>query len=41
MSSAFSYVNGTIEVRPVGTDLLYRVNLDRLFGVVEDHLAVW
>ena len=35
------YMNGTIEFRPQGTGLLYRVNMDHLFGVMEDHLAVW
>ena len=34
-------MNGTIEFRPQGTGLLYRVNMDHLFGVMEDHLAVW
>ena len=35
------HANATLEFRPEGTDLLYRVNLDSVFGVMEDHVAVW
>jgi len=34
-------MNGTIEFRPEGSGLLYRVIVPKLFGVVEDHVAVW
>jgi hypothetical protein len=41
MDGAGRYMQGTVEVRPPGTGLLYRVVLDRVFGVMEDHVALW